>query len=164
MTFPKSLTVPSPRQPWVRFLSLWISFCFESKFICIISSSIPDIRDAIWYFSFSDLLPSGWHSLGPSMFLQMALFPPFYWLGNISLLVPKACHSAASPSWAFGYCVVRLSCYPLSQVSVCIYLTCFWQMRLGGPPALGRFQVGGDKGTLLLQGVTKQVTAIPVQG
>ena len=28
----------------------------------------------MWYFSFSDLLPSIWESLGPSMLLQMALF------------------------------------------------------------------------------------------
>ena len=73
----------------------------------------------------------------------------FYWLGNISLLIPKASHSTAFPSRAFGYSVVCLSCYPLPQVSVCIYLTCFWQMCLGGPPALGRFQVGGDKGMLV---------------
>ena len=39
MTFPKSLTIPSPWQPWVCFLSLWVSFCFVSKFICIILDS-----------------------------------------------------------------------------------------------------------------------------
>ena len=37
MTFPKSVTVPSHWQPWVHFLSLWVFFCFVSKFICIIS-------------------------------------------------------------------------------------------------------------------------------
>ena len=40
----------------------------------------------------------------------------FYWLGNISLLISKASHSTAFPSWAFGYSVVCLSCYPLPQV------------------------------------------------
>ena len=34
-------------------LSLWVSFCFVSKFISIISSQIPHIRDGIQYFSFS---------------------------------------------------------------------------------------------------------------
>ena len=45
MTFPNSLNIPSPRpspqprpstqpwQPWVNFLSLWVSFCFASSFV-----------------------------------------------------------------------------------------------------------------------------------
>ena len=52
MTFPKSLTIPSPQQPWVC-LSLWVSFYFVSKFICIICSffffnkSFLDAPDAL---------------------------------------------------------------------------------------------------------------------
>ena len=34
---------------------------------------ILHMRDIIWYFSFSDLLHSVWHCLGPSMLLQRAL-------------------------------------------------------------------------------------------
>ena len=56
MTFSKSLTILSPQKPWVHFLSLWVSFCFVSKLICITSFRIPHIRDVIWYFSFSVLL------------------------------------------------------------------------------------------------------------
>ena len=54
MTFLKSPAIPSP--PWVRFL--WVSFCFASKFIYIVSFLVPHIRDAIWYFSFSVWLTS----------------------------------------------------------------------------------------------------------
>ena len=41
-----------------HFLSLWVSFCFVSRFICIISFQIPHIKDAMWYFSFSVWLTS----------------------------------------------------------------------------------------------------------
>ena len=59
MTTPNSLTIPFPLwQPYICFLSLWVLFCFVSKFICIISFQISHIRDAIWYFSFSVWLTS----------------------------------------------------------------------------------------------------------
>ena len=35
---------------------------------------MPHVRDVIWYFSFSDSLYLVWHSLGPSMLLQIASF------------------------------------------------------------------------------------------
>ena len=38
-------------------------------------------------FSFSDLLHSGWRSLGPSMSLQMTQFHSFLWPSNIPLCV-----------------------------------------------------------------------------
>ena len=37
--------------------------------------------------SLSDLLHSVWQSLGPSMFLQMALFRSFLWLNNTQLYI-----------------------------------------------------------------------------
>ena len=37
MSLPNSQSIPSPREPWVRFLSLWVSFCFARQFICTIS-------------------------------------------------------------------------------------------------------------------------------
>ena len=37
--------------------------------------------------SLSDLLHSVWHSLGPSMLLQMALFHAFKWMSNILLYI-----------------------------------------------------------------------------
>ena len=47
------------------------------------------------------------------MFLQMTLFPSFYWLGNISLLIPKASDSTAFPS---GLSVILLFASALSLV------------------------------------------------
>ena len=38
---------------------------------------------ALIHTCFSDLLPSVWQSLGPSMFLQMTQSHPFLWLSNI---------------------------------------------------------------------------------
>ena len=52
------LFLPFPWQPKVCTLSLWVSFCFVSDFICIISFQIPHIRDVICYFSFSIWLTS----------------------------------------------------------------------------------------------------------
>ena len=41
MSIPNSLTIPHhlpfPWQPWILSLSLWVSFCFVSMLICIIS-------------------------------------------------------------------------------------------------------------------------------
>lgn len=93
------------------------------------------------------------------MFLQMTLFPSFYWLGNISLLIPKASHSTAVPS---GILVILLFA---SAVIPCPRYQCAFTLHVSDKcvlEALGRFQVGGDKGMLLLQGVTKQVTEIPI--
>ena len=80
MTFPNSLAVPAlllPWQPQVHFLSLWISFCFVSKFICIISFKIPHARDVTWHFSFSIWLHTVWHHVGPPMLLQGHYFIVF---------------------------------------------------------------------------------------
>ena len=86
MTFPESLTIPSPWQPEVRFLSLWVSFCFVSKFVCIISFYIPHIKDVIWYLSFSVWFASLSRTLSGSIHvLQIALFHSFQWLSNITL-------------------------------------------------------------------------------
>ena len=54
--------------------------------------------------SLSDLLHSAWHSLGPSMPLQMALFCSFSWLNNIQLYI---CHIF------FIYCSIigHLGCF-----------------------------------------------------
>ena len=91
MSIPNSLTIPCPILPAGNhklLLSLWVCFCFVSKFICITSFWIPHIRDVTWYFSFSDLLRSVWHSLGPPMLLQRALLHSFYeWLSNSPLCI-----------------------------------------------------------------------------
>ena len=77
MTFPKSLTIPSPSELWVCFPNLWVLFCFVSSFISFlfrfhIKGMSCDISPSL-----SDLLHSVQHSLGPSMLLQMALFHDF---------------------------------------------------------------------------------------
>ena len=48
---------------------------------------IPYLCSNIWYLFFW-LSHSVWHSLGPSMSLQMAQFYSFYMLGNTPLYVP----------------------------------------------------------------------------
>ena len=51
MTFPKSLTLPSPLATISSF-SKSVSLFLFCKFICIISFQIPHTEDVIWYFSF----------------------------------------------------------------------------------------------------------------
>ena len=71
LNYPFPLTIPSPSQlslSWVHFPSLWVSFCFVSKFIYIISFYIPHIKDVIWYFPFSV-----WHT-SLSMTLSRSIY------------------------------------------------------------------------------------------
>ena len=78
MTFPKYLLplLPKPWQPQVRFLSLWVSFCFVSKFICIffLDSMCKGYQIfllfLVWFISLS-------MTLGPSLLLCVALFHSF---------------------------------------------------------------------------------------
>ena len=51
--FPPFFPHPLGNHKRLHSLRLWVSFCFVSKFISIISSQIPHIRDGIQYFSFS---------------------------------------------------------------------------------------------------------------
>ena len=67
-----------------------------------LSSSSSSSGYAISYFSFSVLLHSGWQSLGPSLLLQMALFPPLWRLSNVPFRdAPRRLHSFFC-WWTFG--------------------------------------------------------------
>ena len=73
MSIPNALTSPiphpSPQQPQVHSLSLWVSFCFVSSFVSFlfrlhIEGMAYDISPSL-----SDLLHSIWQALGPSMLI-----------------------------------------------------------------------------------------------
>ena len=57
------------------------------------------MSDIIGYLSVSDLLHLAWSSLGPSMLLQMALFPSFLWLSNIPLYICTTSSLSFPLSW-----------------------------------------------------------------
>ena len=67
-----------------------ILFSLPVKFICIIFY-IPHIDYYGICLSLSDFLHLVWQSLGPSMLLQMALFPSTLCLGNIHILYNCIC-------------------------------------------------------------------------
>ena len=83
MSIPVSQCIPPPSLPGNHKIvfSVCDSFCLVNKFICTFFK-IPHIRGIVWYLSFSVLLHSLWQSLGPSMWLHMALFRPFLWLST----------------------------------------------------------------------------------
>ena len=60
-----------PWYPCIYSLHLCLSFCFTNKIIC--SIYLYTLMYDIW-FCLSDLLPSVWQSLGPSMSLQTTQF------------------------------------------------------------------------------------------
>ena len=67
VSIPKSLTIPPTLSFPLATISLFsksLSLFLFHKFICIIFFLDIYIRDAMWFFSFSDLLHSVWWSLG----------------------------------------------------------------------------------------------------
>ena len=107
-TWPYQSPCPFPLATISHLLSL--SLCFVSKFICVISFWIPHLKDVTWYFSFSVLLHSVWHSIGPSVLLQMLLLHSFKWLNNIPLYICTTSSLSIPLSMTFrllpclGYC------------------------------------------------------------
>ena len=74
MSIPDSLPIPSPRQPVVLSLSLWVSFCSVSSFVsCLFRFYRKGMSDCVCS-SLSDLLHSAGQSLGLSILLQERLF------------------------------------------------------------------------------------------
>ena len=58
-------------------------FIFLILFTCFFQFYIPHVNKIIWFLTFSVLFHLVWYSQGPSIFLQMAVFKPFLWLGSI---------------------------------------------------------------------------------
>ena len=96
---------PPPWYPYLCSLYLCLYFCFADKFICTFFC-IPHISNIIFYLFFSsDLLHYVWHSLGPSMSLQVARVCYLLWLRNIPL---RICTSL-SVSWLMNTKIASMS-------------------------------------------------------
>ena len=86
MSIPTSRFIPPSWYPCVCSLHLCVSFCFASKgHLYHFSRFHVYVLIYNVCFSLSDLLPSVWQSLGPSMSLQTAQFHSFLQLNNIPL-------------------------------------------------------------------------------
>ena len=148
LNYPFPLTIPSPSQlslSWVHFPSLWVSFCFVSKFIYIISFYIPHIRDVIWYFPFSVWHTSLSMTLSRSIYVAANGFISFFngWI-ILYIYTHTLTHTwHLSPflcQWTFrffpclGYCKQCCnehcsSCIFWGHVLIWIWLVFYWENR-----------------------------------
>ena len=93
-----------PYPPWCPYicsLHLWLFFCFANK------SPVPFSRLHIWEVLYDIcfsvwLIHSLWHSLGPSICLEMAQFRSFLWLSNTPLHICTTCFIHLSTDGRLG--------------------------------------------------------------